>query len=278
MPVQGWPAPRAAPLRLTVFDVGQGDATLLRMPGGTTILVDSAGTPFGSGGFDIGERVLAPALWALGVRSLEQLVLTHGHPDHIGGASSVINDFAPRLVWEGVPVAAEDDLERVLRRAREHGAAVGQWQAGHVERIDGVRVRVLHPAPPDWHRPRVRNDDSVVLELTIGDVAIVLPGDVGADVERAISGELTPAPIRILKLAHHGSQTSSARELFDVWKPQVAVVSAGRGNSFGHPSDEVLRRVDEYGVGLYRTDQDGQITIETDGSTLQVTTFRGDRR
>jgi competence protein ComEC len=140
----------------------------------------------------------------------------------------------------------------------------------------GVRLRVLHPPEPDWERPRVRNDDSVVLEAVYGDVAILLAGDITAQVERAIVPELTPARVRVLKVAHHGSRTSSSRELVEAWRPQLALVSAGRGNTFGHPAREVVERLEQAGARVLRTDRDGQITVETDGHTLTWRTFTGE--
>ena len=145
-----------------------------------------------------------------------------------------------------------------------------QW--GH------VRIRVLHPPVPDWERPRVRNDDSVVLEVTCGDVALLLTGDISGDVERQIAAQITPARMRILKVAHHGSRTSSSPGLLESWRPQIALISAGRGNTFGHPTPEVLDRLEAIGARVYRTDRDGQITVESDCRSVSVGTFRNDKR
>jgi len=128
---------------------------------------------------------------------------------------------------------------------------------------------------PDWERQRVRNDDSVVLEVVYRDVALLLTGDISTEVERAILPRLTPSRTRILKVAHHGSRTSSSMDLLTGWRPQIAIISAGRGNTFGHPAPEVLRRLDAIGATVLRTDRDGQITMETDGSQVSVRTFLG---
>jgi competence protein ComEC len=256
-------------LRLTVFDVGQGDASLLQLPEGSTLMVDAGGIPFG-GSFDIGGRVLAPAMWARGVRSLDALLLTHGDPDHIGGAPSVIADFQPRAVWQGVPVAAHLPLQETLARARAHGGMVEERWSGEQFDMAGARIHVLHPAPPDWERQKVRNDDSVVIEVLYGNVAVLMTGDIEADVERELLPKLVPASIRILKVAHHGSRTSSSRELLERWRPQFAIISCGRGNRFGHPAADVLGRLTAIGATLLRTDLDGEITVETDGSEVQV--------
>jgi len=119
----------------------------------------------------------------------------------------------------------------------------------------------------------VRNDDSVVLEVVYGDVAILLTGDISAEVERAIVPELTRSRIRILKVAHHGSRTSSSSTLLEGWRPHIAVISCGRGNRFGHPTMEVLRSLEAIGATILRTDLDGQIELETDGRLVMQRTF-----
>jgi competence protein ComEC len=271
----GWlrAAPDERGLRVTAFDVGQGDATLLEFGDRSTVLVDAGGMPFGGGAFDIGARVLSPALWARGLRGIDRLLVTHGDPDHIGGAPAIVNDFGPAEVWEGIPVAQHGALQSMLALARARGATVAQKLAGDELGVGGARVRVLHPAAPDWERPRVRNDDSVVLEVRYGDVAVLLLGDVGASVERAILPQLTAAPIRVLKVGHHGSRTSTSAELVEQWRPQIAVISCGRGNTFGHPAPEVIRRLESIGAAIYRTDRDGQVTIDTDGREVRVRTY-----
>ena len=275
----GWLAPvrDARSLRVTAFDVGQADATLLEFPNRSTLLVDAGGVPFGSTAFDVGSRVLSPALWARGLRRLDTLVLTHGDPDHIGGAPAIVDDFGPSEVWEGIPVAHHRGLQALLAQAREAHARVEEKFARDAVTIGGARIRVLHPSTPDWERQRVRNDDSVVLEVRYGDVAILLLGDVGAATERAILPQLTPARLRILKVGHHGSRTSTSQELVDAWRPQIAVISCGRGNTFGHPAPEVLRRLESIGAAIYRTDLDGQITIDTNGEEVRVKTYVKER-
>lgn len=273
VPLPNWATP-APLLRLTAFDVGQGDSLLLQTPGGRTLLIDTGGAPFGSG-FDIGGRVLAPALWARGVRSLDALLLTHGDPDHAGGARSILADFEPHELWEGIPVPRHRSLQELHAEAAKRGVRMARRRAGEELALDGVRLRVLHPPLEDWARPRVRNDDSVVIEALYGDVAILLTGDIGADVERDIVPQLTPARIRVLKVGHHGSRTSTSAALLERWRPQIAIISAGRGNTFGHPTPEVVRRLEEAGATVYRTDRDGQIALETDGSEVVMRTYVG---
>ena len=171
-----WPWRMDGWLRVVALDVGQGDATLVEFPNGARWLVDAGGLP-GSVAFDIGERVVAPSLWARGTGRLDALVLTHGDPDHIGGATAVIADFAPSI-FDGVPVPAHMPLQKLRDHARTRHRSWGHLVRGDLWTIGGAHLRVWHPPPPDWERPRVRNDDSIVIELRYGDVSIVLPGDI----------------------------------------------------------------------------------------------------
>ncbi len=270
-------------LRLIVFDVGQGDAMVLEVAGrkgppyDATLMIDTGGSPFGNGGFDIGVRIVEPALWARGIRTLQTVLLTHGDPDHIGGAAALVHDFDPRAVWQGVPVRRAAALQEVLAHARDRDVPVEERHQGDEFALGRARIRVLNPPPPDWERQRVRNDDSVVLEVVYGDVAILLTGDISAEVERDIAPRLAQAKTRILKVAHHGSRSSTSQELLDAWRPQIAVISCGRGNPFGHPAPEVVDRLTAIGASIYRTDRDGEITVDTNGETVLVTTYIGGR-
>ena len=262
-------------LRLTMVDVGQGDAMVLQLAGRHALMVDTGGRPFGGGAFDIGSRVVEPALWARGVITMDALLLTHGDPDHIGGALPLLDDFRPGAVWQGIPVPRDVSLQAVLARAAASGIAVKERREGEAFNIGSARVIVLHPPAPDWERQRVRNDDSVVLEVLYGDVAVLLTGDIGSDVEREIVPRLIHAKTRILKVAHHGSRTSTSQELLDAWRPQIALISCGRANPFGHPAPDVVARLEAAGARVYRTDRDGEITLDTDGEHVVVRTFTG---
>ena len=268
------PAVAQDQLRLTVLDVGQAEAILLEPPRSAPLLVDTGGSPFGSS-LDIGTRVVAPALWARGVTSLATVAITHGDPDHMGGAAGVLASLPVGQAWLGIHVPAHAPGNALLADLGARRVGVRYLRAGDALAVGNARVRVLHPPEPDWERPRVRNDDSVVLEIVYGDVAILLAGDIGATVERTLAPQLTQARVRVLKVAHHGSRTSTSRELLDAWRPQLALVSAGRGNTFGHPAREVLERLEDAGAHVLRTDRDGQITVETDGQTVRWRSYSG---
>ncbi|HET7618133.1 MAG TPA: DNA internalization-related competence protein ComEC/Rec2 [Vicinamibacterales bacterium] len=266
-PVQrGW-------LRVVFLDVGQGDATLVMAPGARPLLVDAGGV-FGSS-FDIGRRVVVPALWALGADRLGVLALTHGDPDHIGGADAVLRALGPAEVWEGIPVPRHAPLRRLRAEAASHGIAWREVHTGERRHLGPIALRILHPDAPDWERQKVRNDDSVVIELRYGSVAVLLPGDIGAEGESAVTPLIHAGPLTIVKAPHHGSATSSSRRFIETLHPAAVVFSAGRHNPFGHPAPDVVERYVSAGARVFRTDLDGAVVLDTDGRTAAIWTWTG---
>ena len=269
------PQPRNV-LRVVVLDVGQGDATVAVLPDGRAVLVDAGGLAGTT--FEMGSRVVVPALRALGVRRLHALVLTHGDPDHVGGAAEVMRAVPVASVWEGVPVPRHPALGDLSALADSQRVAWRTVRPGDMERIGSVQIRVHHPPEPDWERQRVRNDDSVVTELRYGEVSILLPGDIGAEVERALAPRLSLAPLVVLKAPHHGSATSSSDELIDATHPSAVIFSAGRNNRFGHPAPAVVQRFARRGIEMFNTADDGAVFIETDGVGVEIRGWGSKRR
>jgi competence protein ComEC len=261
-------------LHLTSIDVGQGDAMLVTLPNGRTLLVDSGGVSI-RGDFDIGDRVIGPALRARGVGRLDYLAVTHGDPDHIGGAAALVRDFSPSEIWDGVFVNDHEPTLMLKAVAAKRRAAWHSLQKGDRLDLGGVELRVHHPPLPDWERQKVRNDDSLVIELRYGQVSMLLTGDIGRAVEQALIRTLDLLPIVILKSPHHGSGTSSSEEFIHAIRPRVVLISCGRANPYGHPLPYVLDRYTSAGSEIFRTDRDGQIELSTNGRDIEVDTFTG---
>jgi competence protein ComEC len=205
------------------------------------------------------------------------MAITHGDPDHIGGAASLLRAFTPFEVWDGVPVANHEATLRLHEAAAAARTAWRTLQRGDRFEIGGVDIRVHHPPRPDWERQKVRNDDSLVLELRFGRVSMLLTGDIGHEVEKALIPQLDLLPIVVLKAPHHGSGTSSSVDFVDAIKPDVVLISCGRGNPYGHPVPYVLGRYHDAGAEIFRTDLDGQIEVVTDGQSISVETYTGRR-
>lgn len=265
----------AAPgrMRLTWMDVGQGDSALAELPGRKTLLIDAGG---GAGRYaDIGPRVIEPVVWLRGVRRLDYLSISHPDADHIVGAAALVRDLRPVEIWEGVPVEDLPLRADLLGAAAEARAMWRTVQRGDRLAVGEARVTVWHPRAPDWERRRVRNDDSVVLEIRFGDVSIVLPGDIEAGAELELASLIGPAPLRIVQAPHHGSATSSTADWLDALAPCAIVVSAGRGNRYGHPHAAVLARASARGLPVFRTDRDGAVVLDSDGRVASLATVSG---
>ena len=259
---QLFPAAKLPPpkgLRITFLDVGQGDAVLLQVPEGA-VLVDQ-GPP---------EAKVAQQLRGLGVRRLAAVVLTHPQRDHIGGAETVLRRVGVERVLDP-RLAASGPYERAaLAAAAERGVVVAETRAGDAFRLGRLRLRVLWPdraGSPSEDPNRL----PIVMLATYGEVDALLT----ADAETEVTARLLSRHVEILKVAHHGSADpglpSELREL----RPAIAVISCGRGNDYGHPTASTLTALRESpGLSLFRTDEDGQVVIESDGRRISVRTGR----
>ncbi len=270
------PALRQGQLELAVLDVGQGDSILAALPDGHTMLVDAGGT---SGfrrvagmrtGLDVGEEVVSPYLWNRGLKTLDVVALTHAHQDHLGGLDAVLKNFRVRELWVGRDVASPA-YQALVELARARGISLVHRIRGQDFHWDGVTGRVLWP-DSDAEVENAKNNDSLVLRLQYGRVALLLPGDIEVPVERKLAGGDALAS-EFLKVAHHGSKTSTSEAFLASVAPRFAAVSVGENNPFGQPSADVLERLRSAGVRVLRTDRDGTITVSTNGQTLQVRSF-----
>ena len=170
----------------------------------------------------------------------------------------LVADFRPREVWEGVPVPPEPLLQALRARGGPRRCGVADaCSAATGVRFGEAEVVAWNPQPPEWERQRVRNDDSVVVEVRFGDVSLLLTGDVEAAAEAEIAPLIEPAGVRVMLAPHHGSATSSTWPLLKAAAPDLAVISAGRGNRYGHPHAAVLERYRAIGARILRTDVDG---------------------
>lgn len=259
-------------LTVTFLDVGQGDATVVQCPDGTTIVVDGGNGPPAT---DYGEAVVIPYLLSAAETAVENVVMTHGDMDHRGGLPYVLQAVGADRVL-GIPPERDNGPSALVRLAGERaGAAVslgaGQTLHSATFRDRPLSVEVVYPrSPGDVDAlDGDANADSLVLLVRYGDFRALLTADIEADVEsflaQAVEEGWADISAHVLKTPHHGSDTSSTSRFLAAVDPSTAVISVGARNRHGHPSPGALLRYTRSGVQVLRTDQDGAVTISTDG-------------
>jgi competence protein ComEC len=262
-------------LEMSVIDVGQGDSILVIFPDGERMLVDGGGIPaFGHqtrSQLDTGEDVVAPYLWDRGMRSVDIVALSHAHEDHIGGLPALVADFHPRELWTGA--TPDSPAWRKLRdEATRDGVKVVPLEAPTHFAFGRTSIEVLAPLPDYVPNDIPKNHDSLVLRIRYGSRSFLLSGDVEKPIERRMLEENEIQPTDVLKVAHHGSRTSSTEDFLSAANPAFAIISVGLDNSYGHPNRDVLERLTEHHAEILRTDQNGLVTVRTDGRHLSVET------
>lgn len=262
-------------LRVTFLDVGQGDGALIDMPDGRLMAIDVGGAP--NGGPDPGERVVSPMLRARRRDFIDWLVITHPHPDHHGGLSAVLDTTRVGEVWDTGQASSETPegaLATTLRTMPSRGTVVRGPRAlcGPPRRMGGVLLEVMWPCPR-FDAGYDPNDNSLVLRMRYGRRTVLFVGDAEAHTEASLRGRV--GRIDVLKVGHHGSRTSSSEGFLAELRPALAIVSCGLGNRFGHPHDEVMRRLATFAGATLRTDLEGSVTVTTDGSRLWADTHAG---
>jgi competence protein ComEC len=256
-PLRAWAARARGGLEVTFVSVGQGDATLLRLPDGTAALVDAGGAP--DGGADPGARDLVPLLRDLGVRRLALVVVSHPHPDHVLGLAAVTAAFpVDRVVSNGDP--GEGESAEILARLEP-----APLRPGDALELGGVRFEAVGGEAGDL----AGNDASLVLRVSYGSTAFLFPGDVEEAGEAAAVTRGAPLHADVVKVPHHGSRRSSTAAFAEAVQPRFAVISVGAGNRYRFPHAEALARWTAAGAAIFRTDA-GAVRFLSDGRALRA--------
>lgn len=241
------------------LDVGQGDSILLMGPD-FTILIDAGRRE---------RSEVVPYLDEIGVQQIDLLVGTHPHADHIGQFPQVLARFPVSEVWMSGDENPTLTFERAIDAVIAAGAAYHEPRAGEVYQIGSARIEVLNPTELTGEP----NEGSVSFRLVFGEVAFMFTGDAETPTEDEILDSGRNLKAQILKLGHHGSNTSSSLDFLLAVEPEIAIWSAGIDNTYGHPSPPALQRLQELGVTVYGTAMDGTIVVETDGQTYKVVDY-----
>jgi competence protein ComEC len=277
-------------LRLDFLDVGQGDATLITMPDGTTLLVDAGGRPrfdyrqkssteeqtednFERDTRSIGEAVVSEYLWWRGLDRVDYLLATHADADHIDGLKDIARNFHVRAALVGRAPTGDSEFAGFAATARENGVRLRVIGRGDILRFGAVEVQVLWPGRTQSTSASSSNNDSVVLRLRFGQRVFLLTGDIEKETEKALVNAPDELRCDVLKVAHHGSKTSSTEDFVKAARPAYAIIPVGLNSIFGHPHKDTLERLRASGAQILTTGRSGTITFSTDGNDLKVEEF-----
>ncbi len=265
-------------LRVSMIDVGQGDAILVEFPGGETLLVDAGPLTLAR---NAGKKTVLPFLKRKGIRAIDILLITHPDADHCGGAAFIIRSFPVRRVIESDAGGMTVVFGSYHAAARARGSPLSlAWRGESITAAQCARLYVLWPGrqrtastPPS--RRGGSNNASIVFKLVYGDVSFLFTGDAEKESEmRMIRSFGSFLRSTVLKVAHHGSDSGTSQEFLDAVRPDVALVSVGLHNRFRHPSAALLRRLDAARVRVLRTDRDGAVVLATDGRSVRELPWR----
>lgn len=254
-------------LAIYALDVGQGDSFLIITPERKSVLID-AGTS------QSGDEIVS-ALAQRGVQGLDLAIATHPHADHIGAMKRVLDRFSVKNFLDSGQSHTSATYERMLKALKDEDIRFIIARRGQTFDLDSdIKLEVLSPSEPLIDDVRsggsVLNANSVIVRLSYGDFAMIFAGDAESETESQLIRQGTNLRAQILKIGHHGSRYATSSHFLEAIAPQVAIISCGAENKYGHPSQQVLDRLREKNVQIYRTDIQGVITITSDGKDFYI--------
>ncbi len=261
-------------LHVTFLDVGQGSSTLIRFPGGTTMVVDGGG--FYDRGFDPGRYVVGPYLWRQRIKRIDILVLTHPDQDHAGGLPFLAENFEVGEFWSNGEESENESCRSLWKIIRERSIPHRIVASGTPERmVGGAFIRILNPEQSPSGTGLLftasdHNNNGLVMKITLRERSVLLPADILESAEDRLTASGHSLKADVLMMPHHGGHTSSTVPFIEAVRPEIAVISCGWDNTFGFPHPTILDRYARAGARVLRTDRDGAVIVRTDGENLKI--------
>lgn len=251
-------------LKIYFVDVAQGDCTFIITPYGKRILID--GGEGNSDKYDYGEKVVFPYLLDRGIKRIDYIIVSHADSDHIGGLIYVLENMNVENILIGVQSKTSNQLEKLIEVANNKNIKIEILEKDDIKDIDkSVKLEVLWPDKSNLIPENTLNNNSLVFKLKYNNFSILFTGDIEEIAEKELvnlyKNNLSKLNSTIIKIAHHGSKSSSTENFINNVNPKIALIGVGKKNSFGHPNNEVIKRLEKSNIKIYRTDQMGEISI-----------------
>lgn len=255
--------PENSQFEVHYIDVGQADAALV-ICDGETMMID--------GGNSAGSRTVASYLKNMNIDELDYVICSHAHEDHVGGLSGALSAAEADHIYAPQTESDSKAYKNFKKKANEQGVKIEHPSAGDTLRLGSSKVEILGPLT---EKGRDLNNTSIVLKITYGSTSFLFTGDAEREEEAEILDSGADLKSTVLKVGHHGSSSSTSYPFLRAVMPQYAVICSEKGNSYGHPHEETLSRLNDAGAEIYRTDTNGDIVMTSDGTNIDVYTDKG---
>lgn len=260
-------------LQINFVDIGQGDCTLICTPQGKNILIDGGGSENSS--YDVGKNILFPYLLSRRIKKIDYIFISHFDSDHVGGLIYILKELKVKNIIMGIQYEECENYKNITKIAKDKNIKVKVVEAGKKVKIENdVYFDILWPSKDNMISQNAINNNSLVCKLTYKNFSMLFTGDIEKEAEDAILSRYKNnneiLRVNILKVAHHGSKTSTICNFLTVVNPKYAVIGVGKDNKFGHPSDITIENLNKENIQIYRTDQMGEIVIRTDGRKVKL--------
>jgi competence protein ComEC len=271
-------------LRVTMIDVGHGNASLLELPYGYTMMIDGGGFS-DNRMFDVGASIVAPFLWQKKIRCIDTLVLSHANSDHLNGLIYIAENFNVKNVWTNHETAETFGYRLFMETIKKNNIQMPSYhKIAGVHDINGVHIDILYPQEDFVEKRKTEtwrnlDNNSLILKASLKDVSFLFPGDIKARGEyELVSTVGDKLRSSVLLAPHHGSKTSSTERFLEKVKPEVVVISSRYKSRFGFPHPSVLERYQDMGCRVFETARNGAVLMRTDGRTLMIRPYITDKK